>query len=474
MERGDHQGQGHPQGQGQGQVQTGFDTFVMTGDMIIKTTPKLPALSTRPKPKKLPTDAVQIDHASTNELSPDVQQASVNGGMVTAQLEVAGYMRLPDVPVELEIPPDDISSEDERYRIDNLEDLDVSNLPPPPAEFLGDFSDTSLPSGTVVVEDGLPAWQASGLPGCDQSSDWRNSLDEAIMRLECHTAAPETRIGNEVPSRHGPVDHTGLSMEVLSAGRGNVSGSLVSAGAGVRASKSQDNWLHCGDSGVGFVNIDVDGPSASVEALHCLLPTTSLDSLDSTLLLQYKSTETPLLHQSADDVWHRDTGTSFNSKPTSAVEVKNTVDKSIKDDTDSIGAHSRTELSACYNENSAPEHPVFGRVEDSRNSSGQRLLGGGKSSPVRRPPPFQNGTDSSVELNHHIPASRNNVADASRPQLKDADHPSACRLAKRLYHLEGFCKSDVSKHLSKKYAYFCFFLHFFHTATVNWAAYALN
>jgi len=33
---------------------------------------------------------------------------------------------------------------------------------------------------------------------------------------------------------------------------------------------------------------------------------------------------------------------------------------------------------------------------------------------------------------------------------KAVDIPSAVRLAKRLYHLDGFKKSDVSRHLSKK------------------------
>jgi len=37
-----------------------------------------------------------------------------------------------------------------------------------------------------------------------------------------------------------------------------------------------------------------------------------------------------------------------------------------------------------------------------------------------------------------------------RTCLKDADRPSAGRLAKRLYYLDGFRKCDVSPHLSKK------------------------
>lgn len=36
---------------------------------------------------------------------------------------------------------------------------------------------------------------------------------------------------------------------------------------------------------------------------------------------------------------------------------------------------------------------------------------------------------------------------------KAVDMPSAIRLAKRLYSLDGFKKSDVSRHLSKKYMF---------------------
>ena len=37
-----------------------------------------------------------------------------------------------------------------------------------------------------------------------------------------------------------------------------------------------------------------------------------------------------------------------------------------------------------------------------------------------------------------------------RGRVKDADRPSAARLAKRLYHLDGFRRADISPHLSKK------------------------
>ena len=48
---------------------------------------------------------------------------------------------------------------------------------------------------------------------------------------------------------------------------------------------------------------------------------------------------------------------------------------------------------------------------------------------------------------------------ATRPSSKDVDRPSAARLAKRLYYLQGFRKSDRSRHLTKKYDTSCVMLH---------------
>ena len=465
MDRGDRQlyhghGQEHSQGQDEGQVQSGFDTFVMTGDMIIKTTPKLAAPSSRQKTGKPSSPDVHVAdyNTSDNILSPDPQQLSYNGGMEVPS-QVAGSSRFPDVPVELDIPPDDISSEDERYRMDCLEDLDITNLPPPPAEFFGDSPDPCLPTSML---SGFAVRPVTDLPGCDgEPEKWRNSLDEAIMRLESQTASGDTWIGPEFPSQHGPAEYTtGNSMgsgteKGSSAGRADLLGSLVSAGAGVRPSKSQENWQQCGGSGVGLVNIDVDGSSTSVEALHHV-PLTSLDHLDP-LLVQNRPNEAPLLHNSADDVRHRYIGACSNSNllSSSGTKEKNFVNSAEKRTEHNINSGDTmegfpVEPPPDYRDGASPEHLLFTGLEELRPSPGQRLLGGGKNSPVRQLPPFQNGTD--TESNHHIPACWNNVSDTSRSQLKDVDHPSAGRLAKRLYHLDGFRKSDVCKHLSKKCA----------------------
>ena len=424
MAQSDHHGhsQGPLQGQGDGQVQTGFDTFVMTGDMIIKTTSKVASPSSRPKPEKPPSGSINTG-SSSDSLPQHLEQAVVPPA-VTSQVEVTGS-KFPEVPVELDIPPDDISSEDERYRINGSEDLDITNLPPPPAEFLGEFSEP-CPTSLMFV---------------DQSQNWRNSLDEAILQLQSRTTLGEACVVHENQPQHLVEDTTRL--EVSDTGRADSFWNPVSAG--VQASRSQDTG--CGSSGVGLVNIEVGGPSSSVEALHCN------DSPEALLLLN-KSNKTQLLHQPDDVVWYRTDNSELLSKSAANQRsVVNSVEEPVRGDTDSNVR--LVEPSACYRDSSSPEHLLVGgsaSVEPSWRSPGQGLPGGGKVSTVRRAPSGHSGAESAAEFNHHVPTSWNNVADTSRTQLKDADHPSACRLAKRLYDLDGFRKSDVSKHLSKKYA----------------------
>ena len=286
MDQGDTQiRQGHHRlSQGQGQVPTGFDTFVMTGDMIIKTTPKLkaPPLSS-PKPRgSAPEcgDAVLSEKSlgdlrltfsstglsSCDRSSPDGHPTSVNGGPETestppvASGNVVGGPQFSDLPPpELDVPPDDISSDDERFRADFGDDLDVTKLPPPPEEFL----DLAYPCpSTSLLPDGAPRWDGAFPDGSGDPADWRNSLDEAIMRLE--------RLPAETFSdRRGDTCTGGLDVKTaLSAGKAGSSGNLVPVGPGVvRGSKSQDNW-RTGDGGLGLVCIDVDGPSTSVDALN--------------------------------------------------------------------------------------------------------------------------------------------------------------------------------------------------------------
>jgi len=64
-----------------------------------------------------------------------------------------------------------------------------------------------------------------------------------------------------------------------------------------------------------------------------------------------------------------------------------------------------------------------------------------------------NFDDMSDDVNSFLPSMFSDIA--TRPSSKDVDRPSAARLAKRLYYLQGFRKSDISRHLTKKYVIIC-------------------
>lgn len=63
--------------------------------------------------------------------------------------------------------------------------------------------------------------------------------------------------------------------------------------------------------------------------------------------------------------------------------------------------------------------------------------------------PCDNFDDLSDDVISFSPSMFSDIA--TRPSTKDVDRPSAARLAKRLYYLQGFRKSDISRHLTKKY-----------------------
>lgn len=85
-------------------------------------------------------------------------------------------------------------------------------------------------------------------------------------------------------------------------------------------------------------------------------------------------------------------------------------------------------------------------MEDMPNNNHQNGTTNESSQHDSSPPISDDGSDvDSLHSYHYSP--------------KAVDLPSAVRLAKRLFGLEGFKKSDVSRHLSKKYAFYhpCFY-----------------
>lgn len=77
------------------------------------------------------------------------------------------------------------------------------------------------------------------------------------------------------------------------------------------------------------------------------------------------------------------------------------------------------------------------RQKQNQDNENEEFATKDSSGKASSPPPSEDDSDvESLHSFHYSP--------------KAVDLPSAIRLAKRLYSLDGFKKSDVSRHLSKK------------------------
>ena len=222
-------------------------------------------------------------------------------------MSFAGY-RFPDVDMALDIPPDDISSEDDNYK--NMDSLvDVDDLPPPPDELLTDFAVekpeshqqplTPYPVSAIMLRDNYVA--AAGAAAAQQASSGPLSSpnDQQFFNgsggHSKHSYEPttlETVVEAEVVNTSGSNRETSSAIAVpgtharsKSAEKiGQVRGPGVkypSPGAGVRTSRSQENYFQSTADGMALVDIDFDESMASsVDALPYSYSEKSSTSLD--------------------------------------------------------------------------------------------------------------------------------------------------------------------------------------------------
>ena len=108
-------------------------------------------------------------------------------------LELLGYPRFPDVPVELDIPPDDISSEDEKFKHETM--VDIDDLPPPPEEFFAPES--------AVTEEQQPLPHVLDYP----NPSTPDNLGSKVNPVECNVdlqvvetvTSPSVEVGESLP-----------------------------------------------------------------------------------------------------------------------------------------------------------------------------------------------------------------------------------------------------------------------------------
>ena len=464
-----------------------FETFVMTGDMIIKTA-SVPAMS---QPRRFEghivdssvststSDALINDCIEPTPPSPKLVEQNGqfdctiadngvgsssyfsneydNSSFLSPQMEILGYPRFADVPIELDIPPDDISSEDEMYKSEC--DVDIDDLPPPPDDFLSDFAPPPTEIANSFLMEGTQSTQPSQL-----NNTWDNSvanvrtvssnsqpvlscphLNDQLLPKDCYGL--ESR--NNVMSSHS-AEKIATNSEKNQNGQTNSDRLIV-----VRGSKSHENYLQF-DDGIGFVAINLeDGVAASIDALHYEKSGSSLESLEVT-----SSGQDRAVH-SLENLPKNDKIESLDSV---LIPSFISIDKSAP-----VETIKPQEVSKVFKQSSlpsSPEHPIHERPSQNLVSNDMETkcilqLGIIETSDCQDDSnldiTISADQDTDLQLcddeTGQVSDALNGILfdeDAWRPPLKDVDRPSAQRLAKRLFNLDGFQRSDVAKHLGKK------------------------
>jgi len=196
-------------------------------------------------------------------------------------------------------------------------------------------------------------------------------------------------------------------------------GSIANVAAGghvVRCSRSQENYIDMTDMICVDINID-ENVASSVEALHYHHDVILRPPRDVT-----GSTTNYTSGVEASGIANLST-CEFPAKATSDVTVA------------TIG-----EEQPVANHKSDDVIMTLGGDDDDDDDGGRN---DGGVIPEKPPSPVD-----AVDDQNDVTDGDNEPSSVSRP--KDADIPSAARLAKRLYHLDGFRRSDISPHLNKK------------------------
>ena len=329
-----------------------FETFVMTGDTIIKTRSISPQLrssqiSLNHDGLKYPSLSLNTDPISSRTFSNDFEKCNKKY-LLTTKSPVKGIICKKVLKVQsprsidLDIPPDDISSEDEFYK---EEVVDVDHLPPPPDDFFMEPTHDNASAENSITE-------------------YQNMFDDSLMQsqLSRHRSYDSiTTEGRNQESEKMPTLHNNPDL-------------IDHKKVCVRNYKSHENYLQLENS---------------VEFVPIVFEETGAISIDA---LNYNKIEFP------------------HAKQGDPMDL----------------------------------HDSLKRLETHENDSTISSVGnkdGDQSS-------SENGSISSLSLQSsstETPFPNNSLT------RKDADLPSAQRLAKRLFTLDGFQQVDIAKHLGKRF-----------------------
>ncbi|XP_070185217.1 PH and SEC7 domain-containing protein 1-like isoform X2 [Littorina saxatilis] len=410
----------------QGGMGKGFETFLMTGDMIIRTTPphqkSRGAEGDSPSPSLKRKDVSGGDSNSPREMfsvetSPKitapkriVQTATTeNGAQLVAPLPVrapvASFEELSDMSQssssgEFTETPKQSSSNSRSPETPTLV-ADTSRLDEA-LETLGRLG-SSLPSSQANSADNtLNEAPSSGDSGVLQDSNGSDSdtldhKDDDVQRVMT-TSMSEEKIVSEMSK-------TDTNRPL------------------VRTSKSHENYLQT-EAGLSLVTIDIDDNMAY--SLDTLTYQDSNSDSSTEKVSELSQQQVRSLHNSPERKLGKSAGTG--------------------------GEGDREFLPGFISlQDSRPGKPKLKHHEEGRLNGNSPSPRGDSLSPSADRKNTNTSCDSDGDVMHMSIRSDESDTDSLYHQpSKGVDQPSAARLAKRLYNLEGFRKSDVSRHLSKK------------------------
>ncbi|KAL8608977.1 hypothetical protein ACOMHN_062860 [Nucella lapillus] len=407
----------------------GFETFLMTGDMIIRTTPphqKSRGPEDSPSPSLKRKDMCDggsggspKERAYSGEGSPHIpapKRMTQNVSAENSAKLVAPVARAPVASIEELSDMSQSSSSGEFMDNTKVSSGDSYSLGTPTLaadtsrldaalETLGKLGSSLPGSETNSADNTLHEAPSSGDSGVLQDSNGSDSdtadakmADEDSIQRVMTTSMSEEKIVREMSK-------TDTGNRPL-----------------VRTSKSHENYLQT-EAGLSLVPIDIDDNMAY-----------SLDTLT------YQDSNSDSSNEKVSEVVQQTC--SLHSSPEKAV-------------TDGVGGDSRGDREFI---------PSFISLQDSKHTKPahrldpQGRLNGGTGSFEQNGGASFSARNYSGEAGDHDGdlmqlSMRSDDSDADslyHQPSKGVDQPSAARLAKRLFHLEAFRKSDVSRHLSKK------------------------
>ncbi|KAK7003384.1 hypothetical protein BgiMline_004833, partial [Biomphalaria glabrata] len=478
----------------------GFETFLMTGEMIIRTnspvTQKHARLDPEVKSKEshIPRLAQgdQKQQQQQKVSKPQQQNSTITSPKLTSKIPgPVKSQHHPSSPNQNHIP----FASEMAPTVSQCKDFPFVHAPVAEMEELSDLSQSScsesefgLGNGSTTVPSSLPDYLASS-----SSENITLRLGETAETLDNSNSKPSDALFSEPPSSgdsgfalDGHISESDLrsnNYQVLSkdenfvsdetltdkesisennfsdvgrSGKNDIQRPIIASSSGekfsvhgggerllVRTSKSHENYLQAG-TGIALVSIDIeDNLAYSLDTLtYHDSSNSSLDNVTSEPVQTSRSLDNSPEKKNEKSTSERDF-VMEDTKPVKLKLVKQKDDEMFNHHNNQIDyqryeANNSGNFSSAHNQ-ATPSSPsqkfiALGRFKEEEKSVGDNILENHCGDPLQL---SVLSDDSDSDSLYHQPS-------------KAVDRPSAERLAKRLFNLEGFRKSDVSRHLCKK------------------------